>query len=335
MKEAMFYSKKEKNVQCELCPRRCFIKNGERGFCGVRENRDGKLYSLVFGKAIAVAVDPIEKKPFFHFFPGTKTLSIATVGCNLKCLHCQNFDISQPENKEIQGEDLQPDEIIKIAKNYSGISWTYTEPTVFYEYFYETAKLCNKISPGLYQTWVSNGFTNPEPIKKAAEFLDAVNVDYKGDDKFYRNVCSAWLEPVQDAIKLYKKLGVWVELTNLIIPGHNDKDSIIKEMCSWILDNLGPDVPLHFSAYFPYHKMSAPQTPFQTLEHAYEIAKNAGINYVYIGNVRNEKENTYCHNCNKLLIERFGFSVIKIDIKKKGKNYHCPNCNTKIPIFLK
>jgi len=328
----MFYTTNGK-LQCELCPRKCIIKNNERGFCGVRENREGKLYSLVFGKAIAVAIDPIEKKPFFHFMPGTKTLSLSTVGCNLKCQHCQNWEISQhtKNHQGIPGENLQPEDVNVLAKDTAGISWTYTEPTVFYEYFYETA-LCSP--KNLYQTWVSNGFTNPEPIKKAAKLLDAVNIDYKGDDRFYREVCSAWLEPVQEAIKLYKKLGVWVEITNLIITGHNDDEKTIKEMCNWIVDNVGINIPLHFSAYFPHHKMNAPPTEIKTLNNAYDIAKKSGINYVYIGNIRNERENTYCHNCNKLLIERDGFYIESIDLEKKGKYYHCPDCNTKIPIVM-
>jgi len=332
MKEAMFYKiydKDKKTVQCHLCKRNCIIKENERGFCGVRENKKGKLYSLVFGKAVSIAIDPIEKKPFFHFAPSSRSLSIATVGCNFRCLHCQNYEISQPS--EIFGENVPPEKVVKIARerNVQGMSWTYTEPTVFYEYFYETAKICRS---DFYQTWVTNGFTGDEAIKKAVKFLDAVNVDYKGNDEFYRNICSAWLEPVREALVLYKKYGVWIEITNLVIPGYNDKEEIIKEMCNWIVENLGNEVPLHFSMYFPYYKLQAQPTPFSTLEKAYNIAKKIGLDYVYIGNVRSDKENTYCPNCNELLIQRHGYFVEKIDLGKKGKGYCCPNCGHKIPI---
>ncbi|MEM7819434.1 MAG: AmmeMemoRadiSam system radical SAM enzyme [Candidatus Aenigmatarchaeota archaeon] len=329
MKEAMFYEKLNGNVKCVLCPRNCNILEGKKGFCGVRENRDGKLFSLVYSKPCSIAIDPIEKKPLFHFAPGSETLSIATVGCNFRCSFCQNYEISQPN--EIFGKNISPNELIAINKT-PGFSWTYTEPTVFYEYFYETAKLCKEKKIDVYHVWVSNGYTNIEPIKKSSKFLHAVNVDYKGNEKTYRELCLASLEPVQTALVEYKRYGVWIEITNLIIPGYNDKDEQIKEMVQWILDNLG-QVPLHFSRFFPMHKLlNVEITPEKTLERAAMIAERMGLDYVYIGNIRHEKENTYCHNCKHMVIKRSSFSVIKMDLKKKGKDYHCPNCLTKIPL---
>ena len=326
-KEAMFYKKNINNVVvCELCPRFCALAEGKTGFCRARKNIGGKLISLVYGKPCSLAVDPIEKKPLFHFAPGSRTLSVATVGCTLACKHCQNWEISQA--KEVIGNDLLPEQLLKEIKqsNAQGFSWTYTEPTAFYEYFYDTANLCKKEKKDFYHVWVSNGFTCEEPIKKAAKLIDAVNIDYKGDDNFYKKVCAASLEPVREAIKIYKKLGVWIEITNLLIPGKNDSEEQIREMCSWIKD-LG-NMPLHISRFFPHHKMaSVPKTDEKTLEKAVKIAEEY-LDYVYIGNIRSSSENTYCPNCKNLLIERIGYFVNKIDIKK-GK---CPYCSNKIPL---
>lgn len=329
MKKALFYKKTGNLLQCGLCAHRCRIADGDRGFCGVRKNEKGILYSLVYGKACSACVDPIEKKPLFHFAPGSQTLSVATVGCNFRCKFCQNFELSQP--KDVFGEEIPPEKIISMLDGISGISWTYTEPTVFYEYFYDTARLCKKMGVDCYNVWVSNGYTSSEALKKAGKLIDAVNVDYKGDAEFYRRMCSARLEHVQDALKTYKKLGTWVEITNLLVPGHNDRDEQIKEMVHWVLDNLG-QVPLHFSRFFPYHKLHAQITDVAALEKAAKIAEKIGIEYVYIGNVRHEKENTYCHNCKNLLIERGGFCVVKVHVKKKGFDFFCPECSTRIPL---
>ena len=252
-------------------------------------------------------------------------MSIATIGCTLACKHCQNWEISQA--KEIIGASIGPKELAAKAAGTSGFSWTYTEPTAFYEYFYDTANLCKKEKKDFYHVWVSNGFTCTEPIKKAAKFLDAVNIDYKGDDAFYKKICAASLEPVREAIKLYKKLGVWIEITNLLIPEHNDSDEQIREMCSFIKDIGG--APLHISRFFPQHKMShVSATDEKSLERAAEIAGEY-LDYVYIGNVRNPRENTYCPNCKELIIERNGYFVSKININKKGR---CPHCSKKIPL---
>lgn len=328
MKEAMFYKKVTgKEVKCELCPRFCVILNGKRGFCGVRENREGKLYSLVYGLPVSVAVDPIEKKPLFHFAPGTKTLSLATVGCNLRCKFCQNFEISQ-EYGEIHGNEMLPEDIIELAKKYGveGISYTYTEPTVFYEYALDIMKLARK--EGLYNMWVSNGYTNPEPARTISKYLDAINVDLKGNDEFYRKMCGGLgIEPVQKSLKAYKENGVWIEVTNLIIPGFNDSEEEIAKLVDWVLRNLGKETPLHFSAFFPQYKVKdISPTPVSVLENAVRIAKERGMKWVYAGNVLGNKyESTYCFKCGIPLIKRVGFSVQSIEDK-------CPKCGEKIDL---
>jgi pyruvate formate lyase activating enzyme len=331
MKRALFWDVlKDNKVQCKLCPRFCVIENENVGKCKVRKNINGKLYSLVYGRLCSLNVDPIEKKPLFMFSPGSKCLSIATVGCNLDCKFCQNWEISHfwEISSEIIGEEFNPKDIIALLKE-PGVAYTYTEPTIMYEFAYETMKLVKKNKK--YNVWVSNGYTNPEPIKKMAKFLDAANIDYKGDENFYKNVCDARLEPIQESLKLYKKLGIWIEITNLVIPGYNDSKDVILEMVKWIRENLGKETPLHFSAYYPAYKMNAPPTEIKTLEMAAEIAENY-LDYVYIGNVRHEKENTFCPNCKELLIKRFGFFVEKINLERKNKSFYCPNCGHKIPI---
>lgn len=333
MREARFYLRvKGDLVQCRLCPRNCVIENGKRGYCGVRENRGGKLYSLVFGKPCSIAIDPIEKKPFYHYIPGMTSLSIATVGCNLSCKFCQNWEISQTPKLtgEIYGEELSPEELARLAEKYGvrAMSWTYTEPTVFAEYFLETAKLTKgKVT----HNWVTNGFTSPEVAKEVSKYIDAANVDYKGNDGFYRSICDAWLEPIREVMKIYKRAGVWLEITNLLIPGYNDSEDVIREMVEWIRDELGKEVPLHFSAYYPAYKFTAPPTPIETLEKAAKIADEY-LDFVYLGNVRHERENTFCPDCGELLIERVVFSVRKFNLERKGEKFHCPNCGRNIPI---
>jgi len=328
MHEAMFYEKTDgKNVKCRLCPRNCLIAEGKTGFCGVRKNFDGKLFSLVYGRPCSIAIDPIEKKPFFHFAPGSHSLSIATVGCNFRCKFCQNWEISQ-EWKEVGGEYVEPEEIIKIAKNNNvdGLSYTYTEPTIFFEYAFDIMKLAKK--EGFYNTWVSNGYTSTEAIKKMAKYLDAVNVDVKGDEKFYKEMCMVYdVKPILESLKAYKKYGVWVEVTNLIIPGKNDSDRTITKVVNWVKESLGEEYPLHFSAYFPQYKYrESPPTPVKLLEKAYQIAKKAGMKYVYTGNVPGHAyESTYCPKCGTKVIERVGFSVLSYSNR-------CPKCKTEILI---
>ena len=308
MREAVFYTKTHaSSVQCTLCPRLCALADGQHGFCRVRKNIGGKLYAVSYGKACSVAIDPIEK-----------------VGCTLACSFCQNWEISHA--KQVFGQELMPEKLVSMigkadASGSAGFSWTYTEPTVFYEYFYDTAELAEKQKINAYHVWVSNGYTSAGAVKEAAEYLNAVNIDYKGDDEFYMKLCGARLEHVRNALLAYKKAGVWIEITNLVIPGYNDSDMQIKEMCEWIAGSLG-QVPLHFSRFHPEHKLRAEPTPLSTLERAAEIAKQF-LDYVYIGNIANPKESTYCHS---------GFSVRSTSLEKKGKDYHCNSCSAKIPL---
>lgn len=284
MKEAMFYKKLEnKQVQCVLCPRNCIIVDGCVGNCGVRRNIGGTLFSEVYGRIASMAVDPIEKKPLIHFRPGSKTLSIATVGCNFHCTFCQNFDISQP--KKIVGEKVEPKQVVALAKKHSeGISYTYTEPTIFYEFVLDTAKLAKQ--EGLYNVLVTNGYINPEPLKKLAPFIDAANVDVKSmKSRFYQKLCRAPSEkPPLETVELMHKLGIHVEVTNLVIPGENDSKEDFHMLCAW-LAGIDKNIPLHFSRYFPAYLLDAPSTPLETLALAQDIAKEHGIKHIHIGNV--------------------------------------------------
>lgn len=284
MKEAMFYRRiKGNTVQCVLCPHYCTIKPGERGRCRVRENRDGKLMSLVYARPCAVAVDPIEKKPLYHFLPGTKTFSIGTAGCNFSCLNCQNAWMSQSKPEGIPSRDMSPEEVVRFALSNGcrSISYTYSEPTVFYEYAYDTAKLARK--KGLKNVFVTNGYINQEPLKKLLGVMDAFSVDLKGiEDSFYRKVCGGRVRPVLDMLKAAKKRHV--EVVVLVIPGFNDSPAKIKKLCVWVKRNLG-DVPMHFSRYFPCYKMKAKPTTVEALVKAKNIASKAGLSKVHVGNV--------------------------------------------------
>lgn len=286
MKEAEFYRKSGKEkIRCLLCPRKCRIDEGKTGFCRVRKNVDGKLYSLVHGKPCAVNIDPIEKKPLYHFRPGTVCLSLGTVGCNLDCSFCQNWDISHP--KGIFGEEMPPEKVIELCKQHSlpGIAYTYNEPTIWAEYAMDIMKLASK--EGLYNAWVSNGYTSPEPARRISKHLDAINVDLKGDIRFYKKLCGiSDEEPVKKALMIYKKAGVHIEVTNLMIPGFNDKPAQVERLVSWVVDNLGKETPLHFSRFFPHFRMhDTPITPIETLRKAEGIAKKKGIKHVHLGNV--------------------------------------------------
>ncbi len=330
MKEAMFYEKlKDSRVRCFLCSHRCIISPGKRGICAVRENIDGTLYSLVYGKVIARHLDPIEKKPLFHFHPGSKSYSIATVGCNFKCLHCQNFEISQYPKvyKDIPGEDMTPEDVVREAE-LSGalsISYTYTEPTVFFEFAYDCARLAKQ--RGLKNVFVSNGYTSPEATRAIAPYLDGNNIDLKGDDNFYRKIAGARLEPVLDTIRLMKELGVWVEVTTLIIPGLNDSEDCLRGIAGFI-KSVDPSIPWHVTQFYPTYQLTQrPRTPVETLRKARELGLKTGLKYVYEGNVPGEGgENTYCPHCGELLIERYGFSLLRINMKDS----RCTRCNTPI-----
>lgn len=331
MKEALFYKKlKDKKVQCLLCPHFCTLKKNESGKCRVRKNKDGKLFSLVYGRPCSLAFDPIEKKPLYHFFPGQTTFSIATVGCNLNCKHCQNWEISQAEpieNKNI----LEPKEIIKeVKKNkIKVICYTYTEPTIFYEYMLVIARLAK--NAGIKNVVVSNGFINPRPLKKLCKYIDAANIDLKSiEDKFYREVCDARVEPVLETLKILKKEKIWTEITNLLIPGLNDSEEQIKNLVVWIKDNLGRETPIHFTAFYPGYKLfHLPPAPIEILKKAREIALKEGMKYVYTGNLPDEGNSTFCPKCGNTVIKRRLFSIIENNLKQ-GR---CGYCNSKISGF--
>jgi len=331
LKEALFYEKLSGDkVKCHLCAHHCVIAKDKRGICGVRENRAGSLYSLVYGKSIAENVDPIEKKPLFHFMPGSKSFSIATAGCNFRCLHCQNYEISQmPRNKDvIIGKNLSSEDIVSLAKKTGckSISYTYTEPSIYFEFAYDIAKRASQ--EGLKNIFVTNGYITDGPLRKISPYLDAANIDLKSfTEGFYKKICGAKLQPVLDAIKLYRELNIWIELTTLIIPTHNDSPHELEQIASFIRE-LGPDIPWHITAYHPtYLLIDQPCTPINTLTRAREIGLRKGLRYVYTGNVSGEQgENTFCYNCGELLIERRGFSIMKNMIV----NGLCPKCLTRI-----
>jgi len=332
LREAMFYEKlDDKMVKCNLCSHRCSrIADSKRGICGVRENRDGKLYSLVYGRVAARSVDPIEKKPLFNFLPGSKSYSIATVGCNFRCTNCQNYDISQlpKERGIIVGQDVSPEEIVSAAKlsNCESIAYTYSEPTIFFEYAYDIAKHAKK--EGIKNVFVTNGYITEEALREISPYLDAANIDLKSfSDDFYRKSCGARLEPVLDSIRLYKSLGIWTEITTLIIPTLNDSEEDLQKIAEFIKE-VGEETPWHITQFHPTYKLiDLPRTPVTILRRAREIGLEAGLRYVYEGNVPGENgENTYCYNCGKLLIRRFGYSILE----NKIKNSACTYCGTKI-----
>lgn len=332
MKEASFYKQSGGMCFCRLCPHFCSIEAGNTGKCGVRKNIEGKLYSLVYGKPCSMAVDPIEKKPFFHFAPGSSAFSVATAGCNLSCQHCQNWEISQQpkQSEEIIGKNFSPEETFDLFKKSGahGMAWTYTEPTVFYEYFRDTAWIDKERR--FFQVWVSNGFTSDSAASEVSSRIDAANIDYKGDDIFYSKICGARLEPVLEAMKIYRKNGAWIEVTNLLIPGMNDSKDHVLQMVKWIRENLGRDTPLHFSAYHPDYMMKTRATNVLALEKAAKIADDY-LDYVYVGNISHERESTFCPECGELVIRRAGFSVEHNLLKRKNNEFFC-SCGSKIPI---
>jgi len=332
MKEAMFYEAiPGDRARCHLCNHQCRIKDGKRGICGVRENRGGRLYSLVYGRIIAEHIDPIEKKPLFNFLPGSRAFSLGTVGCNFRCKHCQNFDISQyPQEHagDIIGERRTPEEIVSAAKaaGCETIAYTYNEPTVFYEFTYDTAILAQR--EGIKNIFVSNGYLSSDAARQIAPYLDAINIDLKAfSDKSYKEVCKARLEPVLATIKLMKALGVWVEVTTLIIPGLNDGEEELRHIAHFV-KGIGPEVPWHVTRFYPAYKyFDRPPTPVATLRQAREIGLEEGLRYVYEGNVPGEGgENTYCYACGAILIKRSGLRLLGNRLED-GK---CPECGAKM-----
>ncbi len=323
---------KDKKTQCRLCAHRCLIAEGRMGKCGVRTNIDGVLYSLNYDKVCSANPDPIEKKPLFHFQPGTKSFSIATMGCNFQCDFCQNWQISQAaiESENIDGEPIAPEAIVKAAvrSGCKSIAYTYTEPTVFMELCADCARLAKQ--QGLANVFVSNGYQTKEAIDFAAEWLDAINIDLKAfSEDYYNRLCRAKLQPVLDTIEyIAKQTNIWLEVTTLLLPVENDSDEELKRLAEFLVAKAGPDTPWHISRFHPQYKyLDSHPTPMETLQRAYEIGKQAGLHYVYLGNVPGAKtESTYCYKCNKLLIERIGYHIAADYIKDSC----CPDCGTKI-----
>jgi len=329
VREALLYEKEdEQNVRCGLCAHRCRIVPGKRGVCGVRENRAGVLFSLVYGTILAENPDPIEKKPLFHVLPGSRSFSIATAGCNFRCDFCQNHDISQMPREEgrIAGRERTPREIVELAlrSGSRSIAYTYTEPTVYFELAYDTAGIARE--QGLANVFVTNGYMTAEMLELMAPRLDAANVDLKAfSDVFYRKLCGASVQPVLEVLRKMKELGIWVEVTTLLIPGQNDTDEELRRIAGFIF-SLGAETPWHVSRFHPQYKMTGiPPTPAASIHRAVRIGKSAGLRYVYSGNLPGDAgENTHCHHCGRLLIGRRGFYIERLDLKGSA----CPQCGT-------
>ncbi len=331
LREAMWYRKLgDGRVQCRLCFRGCIIPEGQRGFCRVRENRGGRLYTLTYGRPCGLQIDPIELEPMYHMVPGHRNLCVFTPSCNFRCLHCQNWHISQRGPEELVTRRISPQEVVEetIQRGCRSISHSINEPIVFYEYMLEIAKEAKK--RGLLTLFHTNGSLNPEPLRELLQYMDGVTVDLKGfTEEFYRRESSAELWPVLRTLKIIREEGVHLEIVNLVIPTLNDDPEDIRRMCEWIVENLGPDVPLHFTRFFPQYKMThLPPTPIQTLERAREIALEAGLRYVYIGNVPGHAANsTYCPKCGRRLIHRVHYVVME----NKVVDGKCPFCGHEIP----
>jgi pyruvate formate lyase activating enzyme len=333
IRPAEFYKKlKEKQVECTLCPRHCIVADQETGWCGVRTNQNGQYNTHVFGRPITIHNDPIEKKPFFHVLPGSNSLSFSTAGCNFECVFCQNWEISQfrPEQRPARFGFVSPKNMARIAQRQGSrsVAFTYGEPVVFYEYMYQTAKAAKEL--GIKGVMVSNGYIEPKPMEKLLDVLGAAKVDFKAfSNDFYKKRCRGTLQPVLDTMKLVRQKNVWLEMVHLTIPTLNDSDDETKRLCDWVLENLGADVPLHFTRFHPTYKLkNLPPTSPDILQRQYKIAKNAGIHFPYVGNMPgHEMENTKCHQCGQLAIRRIGFSVVEMNLDK-GK---CRKCGQLIP----
>lgn len=339
MKEALFYhTGEDQTAECNLCHHRCRIVPGQEGRCGVRENIHGRLYSLVYDRVVSTQIDPIEKKPFFHFLPGSRSLSIATVGCNFRCLHCQNHQISQWPREarrqsagsaaEIPGRPLSPREIVSLARTHqcASISYTYTEPTVYLELALETSRLAHP--EGIRNLFVTNGYMTSQALETIRPYLDGANVDLKGfDDLKYQQVCGGRLQPVLDNIRRMRELNIWVEVTTLIIPGHNDSEEELRRMARF-LTGVGKEVPWHLSAFHPTYQMTdRPRTPLESLHRARQIGMEEGLRYVYTGNAPGDPyEDTYCYHCGSRLVDRWGYQLQNYRIKEG----QCPDCNTPV-----
>ncbi|MFX1577524.1 MAG: AmmeMemoRadiSam system radical SAM enzyme [Promethearchaeota archaeon] len=335
MHEAMLYNTLEdKKIECYLCSRRCTIADGKLGYCQVRKNENGTLYSLVYGKACSANPDPIEKKPLWHFRPGSLVMSVATVGCNFRCLFCQNWQISH--EREIIGRNISPEKIVNLALNTgcTGVSYTYTEPTIFFEYAFDTAKIAQE--KGLFNTFVTNGYMTTEAVDTIAPYLNAATVDFKGNANptFYKKYCNVpSVDPIYESLKAMKAAGIHIEITNLLVSDVGDDIQEAETLAQWIVEELGENTPLHILRFYPHHKMSnLPPTSIKKLEAAAAASTRAGLKYVYLGNVPGHQgANTICANCGALLIERLGVQTISVRLTRDGR---CPSCNLPIPIIL-
>ncbi|MBD3261080.1 MAG: AmmeMemoRadiSam system radical SAM enzyme [Candidatus Altiarchaeales archaeon] len=328
-RRALFYRRLGSRIRCEICPHQCVLSEGEISVCRVKTVREGRLVTYAYGNPCAVHIDPVEKKPLYHFLPESRIFSIATAGCNLRCLNCQNWEISQKRPAETRNTTLPPAEVVQRAKGYGckSIAYTYSEPIAFYEYMLDSSVLAKR--SGVKNVWVTAGYINQKPLKKLCEVVDAANVDLKGfNEETYNKLNAGSLRPVLETLKTLKKQGVWLEVTNLIVPRWTDDMDMIGEMCAWMRRNLGSDVPLHFSRFHPAYKLTQlPPTPTETLKKARETALEAGLEYVYIGNLATkEGSNTYCPSCGKIVLGRRGYEVTE----KNLQGSVCKFCGEKI-----
>lgn len=324
--EGYHYITLGENVKCQVCPNQCILREGQRSVCRNKTNYKRTLYTLAYGNPCAVHIDPIEKKPLFHFLPSTAAFSIATAGCNFRCLNCQNWEISQRGPQERDGE-LFPEQVVEqaVQTECHSIAYTYSEPTAWYEYMYDTSRLA--ALKGIKNLWITNGYMNEPPLRDLCQYLDAANVDLKSfDEEIYNTLNSGTLEPVLNTLETLKEENVWFEITNLVVPTWTDDMDMIANMCAWLYENIGPDYPLHFSRFHPAYKLlNLPPTPVDVLNEARQIAADAGLNYVYIGNVPGtEGQNTYCPHCEKVVIGRKGFFVTEMHVKE-GVCEYCGN----------
>ena len=327
--EGLFYMNTPRGVRCQICPNQCILSEGEVSICHNRIAKGGKIFSMAYGNPCAVHVDPIEKKPLYHFLPESRAYSIATAGCNLACLNCQNWQISQKSPTETRNEKMTPAEVVHNAKasGCMSIAYTYSEPITFFEYTYDTAKLARQ--EGIRNVLVSAGYINPDPLKYLSGVIDAANIDLKSfDDAIYQKLNAGSLQPVLDTLQILKGEGVWLEITNLIIPEWTDSLPMIRKMCQWLASNGFENVPLHFSRFYPQYKLiNLPPTPASILQSAYAIARERGLKYVYIGNLPGaDASTTYCPQCGDIMVERRGYRVLQMNVQQG----HCPKCGHEI-----
>ncbi|MCX7015164.1 MAG: AmmeMemoRadiSam system radical SAM enzyme [Candidatus Sumerlaeota bacterium] len=328
--DARYWQAEGEIIRCKLCPRECTVPRDERGYCGARENRGGQYKTLVYSRPCTLAIDPIEKKPLFHFHPASQAFSLATAGCNVECKFCQNWQTSQMRPEQIEYIYATPQDIVRLAKEKgcASIAYTYTEPVIFFEYAFDTTVEARK--QGVDAVMISNGYIQKEPMTEMCKHISAVKIDLKAfTEQFYKDVCHGELKPVLATLELLKASGVWFEIVVLIIPTLNDGEAECRDMCRWVKATLGPDVPIHFTRFHPLYKLeNLPMTPVETLERNYNMAKAEGLRFPYVGNVPGHKgESTYCPSCGKPVIERYGY-VTRSNLKPGGA---CPNCDAKIP----